>query len=157
MGAFVLRLRELYYRWQERDEGEDEERDDLLLDQVTVGLRAGPIKQELSRQLRRNEQMTFQAMCKEARALEQELQDGEGTTLSQRVTAPASRHTTTTNLGELKEQIQAELQQGLIMEQMKALSTNLVEEVRSQLCTREAQSSPTSRCTEYQTLVTSGP
>lgn len=103
-------------------------------------------------------------MCKEARALEQELQDGEDAILSQRVTAPAPRHTTTTNLGELKDQIQVELQQGLmremkneIMEQIKALSANVVEEVRSQLSTRKAQPIPASRPMDHRTPATHVP
>ncbi|KAL7394403.1 hypothetical protein ABVT39_025577 [Epinephelus coioides] len=86
-------------------------------------------------------------MCKEARAQEQELQDGEDTVLSQRVSATASQNTTTVNMEPLKDQIRAELQQGLmgemrkdIMEQMKALSANLLEEMRTQLSTREVPS-----------------
>lgn len=60
---------------QERDAGGTEDGEDLLLDQLMVGLCAGPIKQELSRQLRRDEQLTFSVACKEAQALEQELQE----------------------------------------------------------------------------------
>ena len=133
-------------------EGEDEEGDDLLLDQLMVGLQAGPIKQELSRQMRRNERMTFAATCREARALEQELQDGEDAILSQRVTVPARSSTTTANVAQLKDQIQAELQQELIgemrkeiLEQMKALSANLMEEVRTQFSTREVPPAPTTQ------------
>ncbi|XP_049901791.1 uncharacterized protein LOC126391221 [Epinephelus moara] len=60
VSAFVLRLRELFFSWQEQDEGRiGEEGDDLLIDQFMVGLKAGPIKQELSRQIRRNDPMTF--------------------------------------------------------------------------------------------------
>lgn len=44
VGAFRLRLREMFFRWQERDEGGTEDRDDLLLDQLMGGLRTGPIK-----------------------------------------------------------------------------------------------------------------
>ena len=98
VNAFILRLRELFSRWQERNEGEDDEGDDLLLDQLMMGLQAGPIKQELSRQMWRNERMTVAATCREARALEQELQDGEDAILSQRVTVPARSSTTTANV-----------------------------------------------------------
>lgn len=148
VNAFILRLRELFCRWQERDGVEAEEGDDLLLDQLMVGLTAGPIKQELSRQMRRNERMTFAAICREARALEQELQDGEETILSQRVAAPVSRNATTVDIEHLK----AELQQGLmgemrkeIMGQMKALSANIVEEVRTQLSSGSVTSTTTTR------------
>lgn len=58
MGAFVLRLPELYFRWQKQNEGESEERDDPLLVQLMVG----SIKQELSRRLRPSEEMTFEAI-----------------------------------------------------------------------------------------------
>ncbi len=147
--AFILRLRESFSSWQRQDEGgAGGEGDDLLIDQLMVGLRAGPIKQELSRQLRRNNPMTFSDMCKEARALEQELQDGEDPILSQRVAATGA-HNTTVNIEPLKDQIRAELQQGLmgemrkeIMEQMKALSADLKEEMRTQLLTRTAPSAP---------------
>lgn len=92
--------------------------------------------------------------------MEQELQDGEAAILSQRVTAPAPQHTTTTSLGELKDQLQTELQQGLmgeikkeIMEQIKALSANLIGEMRLQLSTREVQSTPTSQPMDHHTSV----
>lgn len=91
--------------------------------------------------------MTFAATCKEARALEQELHDEEAAILSQRVTVPAPRFTA--DMEKLKGQVQAELQEGLmgemrkeIMEQMKALSANLMEKVRMQLSTREVLLAP---------------
>ncbi|XP_041920929.1 uncharacterized protein LOC121684874 [Alosa sapidissima] len=100
--------------WRERDAGGTEEGDDLLLDQLMVGLCAGPVKQELSRQMRRDARMTFAAACKEARALEHELQEGDDAILSQRITAPTQD--TTADLELLKTQIRAELQQGLMGE-----------------------------------------
>lgn len=130
---------------QERDAGGTEDGEDLLLDQLMVGLCAGPIKQELSRQLRRDEQLTFSVACKEAQALEQELQEGKEVANSQRVTAPPPGNDRS-HLEQLKSQFREELQQGPMgemREQMKALSVSLMEEVRVQLATREAPPAPT--------------
>lgn len=38
VGAFILRLQELFFRWREWDEGRVKECNDLLLDQLLVGL-----------------------------------------------------------------------------------------------------------------------
>lgn len=144
VNAFILRLRELFSRWRERDAGGTEEGDDLLLDQLMVGLRTGPIKQELSRQIRRDESLTFSAVCKEARALEHELQEGDDVALSQRVSAPAHKDSTT-DLETLRTQIRADLQQGLMgemKEQLKALSASLMEEVKAHLSSRELPTVP---------------
>lgn len=54
MNAFVLRLRELFFRWQERCGGDAEDSEDLFLDQLMAGLRPGDIKQELSHQVQSN-------------------------------------------------------------------------------------------------------
>ncbi|KAM3608447.1 uncharacterized protein V6R79_025602 [Siganus canaliculatus] len=139
----------MFYRWQERDAGGTEEDEDLLLDQLMVGLQPGPIKQELSRQIWRNETMTFTYACKEARALEQELQDGESFIVTQRVTAPTSGSATAVDLERLKGQIYMEVQTELmgemrreLMEQMKTLSADLLKEVRLQCSTMGGCSSP---------------
>lgn len=68
-----------------------------MLNQLMVGLQAGPIKQELSLQLRRQEQVTFAAACKEAQTLEQELPDGDNAIRSQRITAPTSLNSSAVN------------------------------------------------------------
>lgn len=121
------------FRLQEHDEGRAEEGNVLLIDQLMVELQTGPIKQKLSRQIRQNKCMTFADTCKEARALEQELQDGEYAILSQRVTVPAPLSTTKADMEQLKGQIQTELQQEQMGEmrkelrkQMKTLSANLM-------------------------------
>lgn len=134
----------MFSRWREQDVDGTEQRDDLLLDQLIVGLCTGPIKQELSRQIRRDTTMTFTAVCSEARALERELQEEEDTTLSHRVTVPTTRDTKA-DLESLKDQIREDLRQGLIgemKEQMKALSANLMEEVKIQLANRELPPTP---------------
>lgn len=91
--------------------------------------------------------MTFADTCKEAWALEQELQDGEYAILSQRVTVPAPLSTTKADMEQLKGQIQTELQlmgemRKELRKQMKTLSANLMSEVRMQLLTRELLPAP---------------
>ncbi|KAF4117959.1 hypothetical protein G5714_000010 [Onychostoma macrolepis] len=49
--------------------------DVLLRDQFVMGLREGPIQQELRAQVRRDRQLTFEDVRKEALALESERQD----------------------------------------------------------------------------------
>jgi len=56
-----------------------------------VGLRARPIKQELTQQMRRNEDTTFESACKKACSLEQELHGDDDIFLSQRISAPPSK------------------------------------------------------------------
>lgn len=144
VNAFILRLRELFSRWREQDTAGTEQRDDFLLDQLMVGLRTGPIKQELSRQIRRDATMTFATVCSEARALERDLQEEEDGTFSHRVTAPTNRDTKA-DLESWKDQIREDLRQGLIgemKEQMKALSADLMEEMKAQLATREVPPAP---------------
>lgn len=135
VNTFVLRLRELFYRWQGHEEAA-EGNDNLLLDQLMVGLRRGPVKQELNRLMRRDNNLTFASACKEARALEQELDDEGAAILSQRVHA----NTPPTDSEQLKGQIRLELKEELmvemrkeIQEQMKTLSTSLAEELKTQL------------------------
>lgn len=103
--AFILCLRELFYRWQEHDADGAADEDNLLLDQLMGGLKRGLIKQELGRQLRRQNRTTFREACKEARALAQECQEEEEA-LSNRVQyAPQSP--ALTNSDQLKTQIKA--------------------------------------------------
>lgn len=59
--------------------------------------------------MQRNEQMTFTAICKEAWALEQEMQDGEETLLSHRVSAPVPWSTTTVDMEHFRAELQQEL------------------------------------------------
>lgn len=136
--TFVLRLRELFARWREQDEDEHDG-EDLLLDQLMVGLKPGRVKQELSRQMRRNERMTFSEATKEARFLEQESEDGEPAVCSQRVVARSPGGVATTSTGEPPSQIRAEMQAELlkemrkeIAEQMKVISANLLAELKTQ-------------------------
>ncbi|CAL9687354.1 unnamed protein product [Knipowitschia caucasica] len=140
INAFVLRLREAFCTWQEKDEGGTGDSDDLLLDQFMVGLRRGLVKQELSRQLRRRDGTTFKAACTEARALEQELQAEEESLVTNRVTTYVPPKQPVMDPVQIKEQIQSELKVELlgeikkeIKEQIKSLSSTIVEDIRTQL------------------------
>lgn len=139
--AFILRLRELFYKWQEQDEEGAADDNNLLLDQLMGGLKRGQIKQELNRQLRRQNRMTFKEACREARALAQEFQEEEEEVLSNRVQYTPHRPTAP-NPEQLKTQIKAELKEELlgeikteIKEQLKSLSSELVSEIRAQFST----------------------
>lgn len=134
--TFVLRLRELFFRWQGHEET-PEGNDNVLLDQLMVGLRRGPVKQELTRLMRRNENLTFASACKEARALEEELEDEGEEILSQRVRTYTSPPLATPDPEKLKGQIRLELKEELlaemrreVQEQMKTLSSSLIEELK---------------------------
>ncbi|KAM3621800.1 uncharacterized protein V6R79_016151 [Siganus canaliculatus] len=93
--------------------------------------------------------MTFTDTCKEARALEQELQVDEIPIVAQRVTAPTSGNTTAVDLETLKGQVHMEMPTELmgkmkkeLMEQIKSLTANLLEEVRLQFSSMGGGSSP---------------
>lgn len=80
----------MFFRWQERDE-DSSEGEDLLLDQLMVGLQPAPVKQELNRQMRRNDQMSLPDPCKEVCALKLELLEGDDSVSVLRVTVPEPR------------------------------------------------------------------
>lgn len=147
VGSFILRLRELYSKWEEQDG--DGVADDLLLDQFMVGLQRGPIRQELGRQMRR-QAMSFDAACKEARALEQEFQENDENVLANRVAAHMRPHHTDNNLEMMKSSIQDNLKTELlcemkkeIQEQLKNLSSSLVQEIQTQLSAQQSPQTPT--------------
>ncbi|CAL9702687.1 unnamed protein product [Knipowitschia caucasica] len=139
VNSFILRLRDLFSKWSNIDDVATGDRDELLLEQFTTGLRKGPVKQELNRLMRRDP-MVFTEACKEARALEKE-QDEEGEDiLAQRVRTHTHNTTPNLNPNDLKGQLHAELKEELmgeikkeILDHLRALSTNLVEEVKAQL------------------------
>ncbi|KAJ8351958.1 hypothetical protein SKAU_G00234340 [Synaphobranchus kaupii] len=74
---YQLNLRELHSRWRKQEPSGEAGYDTLLRDQFLLGLDDGPVKQELQRQVRRQDSLTFHQVTMEARALERELW-GEG-------------------------------------------------------------------------------
>ncbi|KAG1933728.1 interleukin-1 receptor accessory protein-like 1-A [Pimephales promelas] len=138
VGSFILKLQELYFDWQGREPTLEEE-GEYLLDQFTLNLRPGPIQQEIHRQVRRNPQLTFAAVCTEAVALEQEQQHGEDHTWVRRAVTPTvatspvnTLHCNASDLSQLKSELQAELRKE-VTEQLKGLSASIVEEIRKQI------------------------
>lgn len=105
-------MREFFYKWREQDADGTVDANDLLLEQLMTGLKKGQVKQELSRQLRRQDFLTFKEACKEARALDQECQEDEEA-LSNRVHYNQPRPATL-NSEQLKTQIKAELKEELL-------------------------------------------
>lgn len=142
---FILRLRELFFRWQECDPEGTDDGDQLLLDQLMIGLNKGPVRQELSRQWRRQDRMTFKEACKEAQALAREYQEDEEVAQSNRIVTSQVN----INSERLKSQIKAELKDELlgeikteIKEQLKVLSADLVAEIRTQFTAHNQQALP---------------
>nr|XP_055048922.1 uncharacterized protein LOC129434089 [Misgurnus anguillicaudatus] len=136
--SFILKLRELYFDWQGREPTQEEE-GEYLLDQFTLNLRPGPIQQEIHRQVRRNPQLTFAAVCTEAIALQQEQQHGEDHAWVRWAATPTAVaspvHTPkcdTPDMSQLKSELQAELRKE-VAEQLKGLSASIVEELRRQI------------------------
>lgn len=122
---FILRLRELFSRWRQHDQDVAGDTDDLLLDQLLVGLRPGAVKQELNRQIRRSRDTTFPEACREARALEKELEEEGEVVTVQRVAT--QRLASQSDLDQLKAELRNELQQELkdmkeLLSEIKALA-----------------------------------
>lgn len=133
--SFALRLRECHARWRAADREAGRDGDSLLRDQFVLGLRTGPVRQELQRLLRRDEDLTFQAAQKEARALEKEL-DGGATeahvqVVRSRVVTPPAKSERRADLEEPRESLRTELRNELTV-QLKTLSSQIVEELRGQ-------------------------
>lgn len=136
--TLILKLRETYSKWQEKEPGERDGNEDLL-DQFATGLQPGTLRTEIHRQLRRNPQLTFSAICTEASALEREQQHGEEETWTRRTFNPRPREshpnlqtTSIPDMTQLKGELRAELQKEL-MEQLKSMTAIIAEEVRKQL------------------------
>lgn len=159
MGAFILRFRELYHRWQVKEQIDVTVEDELLRTQFIRGLQESHVKQELKRLLRRTREITFPAICKEAKALERECTKDETETwachtytsrppqnqrppppthqaaLQQAPPAPSTRHLEPPpgqDTRALWESLRADLQQDL-KNQMSALGKSLAEELRAQI------------------------
>lgn len=86
---FILRLREAFARWKRSDSGNVGEEGAALRPQFARGLVEGPIKEELQRQLRRAEPaLSFEAVCKEALALERECSSRAALSCQARAASP---------------------------------------------------------------------
>ncbi|KAL2098319.1 hypothetical protein ACEWY4_007526 [Coilia grayii] len=157
VNAYILRLRECLYQWSQREVLDPEATDENLRSQLMLGLLPGPIQIELQRLLRRAEPMTFVDLCKEAKAVEHELQTPEvhtrevHSTLSeedgnvQRVAAAVGPHTRSSLIDwqSLKEALRSEMM-AEVREQMSTLKGDLLGEIKQQLqgfCSQQSQGS----------------
>lgn len=125
--SFALQLRELLVRLKNRDNHGLGDEDALMRDQFLLGLREGPIRQCLKTQLRRDARLTYEAIRKEALALEldqQETNEQPVNVAASSACAPVQPPTT-----DWKRELQAEIMKD-VKQQMAELSKTLLEELR---------------------------
>ncbi|KAJ8356411.1 hypothetical protein SKAU_G00192050 [Synaphobranchus kaupii] len=130
---YQLNLHELHSRWREEEPSGEAGDDTLLRDQFLLGLDDGPVKQELQRQVRCQDSLTFRQVTTEARVLERELR-GEGPASQTPAASLATREPPVrpeVDLEQWKEDIKRELRQEL-QDQLTALGRTLVAELRQQ-------------------------
>lgn len=129
---FILCLCESFNRWQSRDPANVGPMDGVLRAQFARGLKDGPTKRELQRELRRaTPPLSFEAACEEARALEREFARGEDTMACQTRVVPPSRPTSPAfNIEQLKESLRTKMRLE-IKEQVTLLGKPRTEELRS--------------------------
>ncbi|XP_062386073.1 uncharacterized protein LOC134073108 [Sardina pilchardus] len=124
--SFALQLRELFVRLKNRDNHGLGDEDALMRDQFLLGLRDGPIRQCLKTQLRRDANLTYEAIRKEALALEldqQETNEQPVSVAASSASAPAPPSTT-----DWKRELHAEIMKD-VKEQMAELSRTLLEDL----------------------------
>lgn len=132
---FMLRLRESFNRWRSRDPVNVGSADSVVRAQFARGLRDGPTKRELQRELRRaSPTLSFGAACEEALALEREFMRGEDVMPCQaRAVPPSSRPPPPAlNIEQIKETLRTEMRQE-IKEQVSSLGKEITEEFRDQM------------------------
>lgn len=131
VASFTLKFRELHQRWRAVDAAPAGGDDEMLRAQFSMGLRPGPVQQELQRQLRRNPNTTFKDAYTEAKALERELDQGETLVCRTQTAPPASSAPTAPAIDpswqRWRETLKAELQQEM-KEQMSAMSKALMDD-----------------------------
>lgn len=133
LDGYLLRLRELHGHWRGREPAGGDDRGMLLRDQFLLGLSAGPVRQELQRQVRRHAELTFLQVCGEARELGEEAQAIEGSTCHavQPAPIPGPDRARAAELEVWKQEVRAELRQEL-HEQLATLGKTLAMELRQQ-------------------------
>ena len=125
--AFTLQLREQYSRLTGRQDHGLGGEEVLLRDQFVLGLREGPVRQSLRVQLRREPNLTFEELRREALALEHDQAEHAGvpsclaTNVVEPPPAPAAP--------DWKQALREELKRD-VREQMSELSKSVREELR---------------------------
>ncbi len=125
--AFALRLREQFTRLKRRRDHGLGGKETLLRDQFLLGLREGPVRQSLRVQLRRDPELTFEDLRKEALALE--LDHAETADPSVCMAASGTSSSTSSGSSDWKQTLRVELMND-VREQMTELSKTLLEEFR---------------------------
>ncbi|XP_063075849.1 uncharacterized protein LOC134465891 isoform X1 [Engraulis encrasicolus] len=137
VGPFILRLRESHSRWRKKEPvvGSD---DEMLRGQLVLGLQPGPIQTELQRRVRRETTLTFNDACKEAKAMEKEMEKAHATnevdtrrTYSSKPQPPPPSSEPLQDLSSLKQALRAELAEEL-KAQVTDLKTALLTELQAQ-------------------------
>ena len=135
---FMLRLCELFAKWQRSDAGGTGPRDEVLKDQFVKGLKEGPMKIELERHLRRNPTLTFEEVATEATAVEREAARRDAWAC-QAYVAPVttvapkdSGSVAQPDWQEMRDSLRAELKQE-VKEQVTLLGKTIIDEIRTQL------------------------
>lgn len=140
--SFCLHLRELFSRLRSRGDSGLGDTDTLLRDQFIMGLRDGPIRQQLKLQLRRDPRLTFEAVRKEALALEADKidQDDPPACMAVTGTGPAAVSPAT----DWKQQLRAE-----ILKEVKEQMVEFSKTIRDELLNRPAPVARLSRERSY--------
>lgn len=142
VGPFILRLRESHARWRKKEPtaGSD---DEMLRGQLVLGLLPGPIQVELQRRVRREQALTFDETCKEAKATEKEMTETPVSVDTRRTyssppqpappasSAPPAPSDPLQDWKSLKETLRSELVDEL-RAQVSDLKTSLLTEMRTQ-------------------------
>lgn len=127
---FMLRLRESFNRWRSRDPVNVG--DSVVQAQFARGLRDGPTKRELERELRwASPTLSFGAACEEALALEREFMKGEDVMPCQACAVPPSSRPPppALNFEQIKETLRTEMRQEI----KPSLGKEITEEFRDQM------------------------
>lgn len=125
--SFCLRLQELFSRLKQKDNTGLGEGHVLLRDQFVMGLREGPIRQELRRLLRKTPALSFDKVKIEALALEEEQEDDWPPSTCQAVGKQAFRPQSTVT--DWKQEFRNEILQE-VKEHMAQMAKTIVSEMR---------------------------
>lgn len=138
--AYALRLREQLTRLQKCPDHGLEDGEILLRDQFLLGLREGPVRQSLRVQFRRDPELTFEDLKKEAVALELDQVEVKDSPVCAAVSSSAAAPPEV----DWKQTLRTELMKD-VREQMKELSKTLLEELRQGAPSQEVRHAPRER------------
>lgn len=163
VGLFILRLRECLSRWRAKEAGTAEPDSEMLKSQLVLGLRPGPVQIELPRLLRREPRLSFEDLCKEAKAVEQEHRTlAEEPTMCQAVIAPLStrplpQETLLANWQEMRDSLRAEILKEM-SSQLSDMKEALLTEMRTQRECRPPRrlGVPSTKCPVTLSLISHG-